>query len=217
MQHDESVLLVLVRMKRHEDIDIVIANVHLLWGNVHDVRKSQLFLAIESALEFGWARSAHFDIIVAGDFNATPNSPAIRSVFGRPEGYFSVYPFVSDDAIATHWSPGGWTHIDHIFTTVYGIEPISYLELDNIENLQQTYAGIPAEHYPSDHLMLAGLFQLKKLAQYPPQRIGAVPTVAPVDPTKLQISRPVRNSGGLGLVLRGGAAAGTDVGKILET
>jgi endonuclease/exonuclease/phosphatase family metal-dependent hydrolase len=196
MQHDESVALLLVRMKTPPHAQIVIANTHLLWGTAEEIKQAQLYLATELAIEFGWSRSSRFDIIITGDFNIVPDSPAIKAILARPENFESTYP--AD--CPSHWSSLGGNQIDHIFTTTYGIKPIAYLgvEKDHIGPLD--YPVLPGEHHPSDHLMLASLFRQRRHPRYPPARPGPTPVPAPAP---VYIEKSARTGGGLGLVLRG--------------
>ena len=175
-KHDETALLVLVKTRFCPGIHIMIVNLHLYWEDAAEaVRTSQLHIALEAALEFGYQHVDKFDIIIAGDFNSTPNSQPMAMLMTRPERFLSTYQVCGCCPSFTVCAHRYKVWIDHIFSTCWGIQPMSVLAMGNQIEFQKDYVALPASGVPSDHLMIATAFDCKNVRHYPPPR--AAPAV----------------------------------------
>jgi CCR4-NOT transcription complex subunit 6 len=202
--HDEVSVMAFVRSKTAKRANIVIVNLHLFWELPADrVRAAQLYLAVEAALEFGAENAAEFDVILTGDLNAEAGSMALAYLWGRGD-FVSAYPIEVPLRTFTQWPQNcPFRQVDHIFTSCYGIRPVSFLEGDDPQAVASRYLAIPAEHYPSDHIPIAAVFAVAEQPAYPPPRqITPVQVQAPaVESPKFVITRPVKK-GGLSIVTR---------------
>lgn len=171
-KHDETAMFVLVKTRFCPGIDILIVNLHLYWDALEEeVRASQLHIAIEAAFEFGYQHSDKFDIILAGDFNSTPASKPLMLLNSRKEGFYNAYHVCGYCPPFTMYAYNWKVWIDHIFSTCWGIQPISVLGLGDIQNFQKNYCALPASGLPSDHLMIAAAFTCRFPRSYPPPRV----------------------------------------------
>ena len=165
--HDEIVLINIVKMNCSIPVVIAIVNIHLYWDcNEEFVRRSQLFIAIESAIDYALTFTDKFDIILAGDFNSTNSSSTLMYLESREECFINTYPLFHVYSLL----PKLPSSIDHIFTTINGINPVSVLTLPDDKFISETYFTFPAQYFPSDHLPIATTFQIKSQQSYRPFR-----------------------------------------------
>ncbi|OHT03279.1 Endonuclease/Exonuclease/phosphatase family protein [Tritrichomonas foetus] len=184
-QHDETVIITILSSKKFSDIHIVVVNVHLYWpGDASEVRTSQIFLAVMAAIEFTQSKGImQYDIILAGDFNACLNSQPLNFLqCNFADRFYNTYQLFDKVPEFTELNYKHSLPIDYIFSTAYGIEPIAVLPFDAAE-IKEEYISWPGEHYPSDHIPIATVFQFKE------QRLYLPPKFIPLGPVQ-QIQQP---------------------------
>lgn len=106
-------------------------------------------------------------IIVVGDFNGDPNEP-FYGLF-RQSGFSSAYQTMLNgvEPTFTTWKfrerdgkEDEQCHcIDYIFYKPEGFSPNAILKLSTKEEIGSD--GLPSNHYPSDHLALEAVFEIK--------------------------------------------------------
>lgn len=154
------------------DIFIVVVNIHLYYKReAHEVRTSQLYLAIMDAIDFTHSMGVFpYDIIISGDFNSTlDQQPLIFLQNNNIDRFFNSYQLLNHIPEFTRYDMLNFHSIDFIFSTVYGIQPVSVLPVDT-SNIKENYKGLPAQYYPSDHSSIATIYEFKKERYYPPPR-----------------------------------------------
>lgn len=197
-KHDETAMLTFIKSRYVPGIDIVVVNVHLYWERLEArVRESQLYIAVEAAMDFGYEHSKEFDVIIAGDFNSTYNTLPLNSLAKRPEGFVSAYEALGIQPRFTMYAPGYVVPIDHIYSTCWGIHPASVLLPNDEQHILQNYIGFPAEHYPSDHIHLAAAYWVKIPRSYPPPRDPVL--VEEVETPKFVIVKPEKKKSSVSL------------------
>lgn len=112
------------------DIFTVVINIHLYYQRqAHEVRTSQLYLAIMAAIDFVHSMGIfQYDIIISGDFNSTlDQQPLIFLQNNNIDKFYNTYQFFNHAPEFTRFDILNYHSIDFIFTTVYGIQPVSVL------------------------------------------------------------------------------------------
>ncbi|KAK8846078.1 hypothetical protein M9Y10_020079 [Tritrichomonas musculus] len=170
-RHLSCAVITLLKSYKH-DIYIVVVNIHLYYKReAHEIRTSQLYLAIMAAIEFAHSKEIfQYDIIISGDFNSTlDQQPLIFLQNNTIDRFFNSYQVLNHNPEITRYDIINYSAIDFIFSTIYGIQPVSVLPVDT-ENIKNNYAGLPGQYYPSDHSSIATIFEFKSRRFYPPPR-----------------------------------------------
>ena len=192
IKHDETIIITVIKSKIEYEAHIVVVNVHLYWpADAAEVRTSQLYLSIIAANEYAQSLGiTSYDILLAGDFNSWPRTQPLYFLrCNMIDQFYNVYEMLEKLPEFTQFNYNHSVPIDYIFTTLYGIFPISVLpfgqELCN--NLKDNYCCLPGQHYPSDHIPIASIFHFKDLKYYPAAKF--IP-VMPEEATTIQQEKP---------------------------
>ncbi|MEZ6017417.1 MAG: endonuclease/exonuclease/phosphatase family protein [Planctomycetota bacterium] len=147
------------RFRRPEGSTLLVATTHLRAKVGHEAER--LAQAQQLCAHLARVRSAGEPLVVAGDFNDTPDSLAVSAMLGAPLGLASAYG-------SHHAARGAWTTwkirehetqrvIDYVFHTA----ELAALELlDAPAPHEVGPQRLPDRQFPSDHLNLAVRFRL---------------------------------------------------------
>ena len=121
--------------------------------------------AILQYLNERYSQRSH--VIIAGDFNGDPNEPfydairqagfssAYRTFLNDQEPPFTTWKFRENDGVESEQC----RTIDYIFYKPGGLAPVAILKLPSKESIGPN--GLPSNEYPSDHLAIETIFNIK--------------------------------------------------------
>ena len=167
-KYSETALIVNVKVKRSndendKDYSISIVNTHLQWKpTCDDVRADQLKIAVAHAVELAKQKNNSYDIIVCGDFNSYPDTPAIAFMNNHPEHFISAYDAMKQPFYLSHLTCDFEGLLDYIYTTQNRIEVASILPLYPDEVIHSMALEMPDTFHPSDHLPIVAALRIKK-------------------------------------------------------
>lgn len=164
-KYSETALIVNVKVKRKNDdngYSISIVNTHLQWKpTCDDVRADQLKIAVCHAVELAKKKNDLYDIIVCGDFNSYPDTPAIAFMNNHPEHFISSYDAMKQPFYLSHLTCDFEGLLDYIYTTQNKIEVASVLPLYPDDVIHSMALEIPDTFHPSDHLPIIAALRIK--------------------------------------------------------
>lgn len=172
IRHGEVAVFTLLHSVKYPNYIICVVNVHLYWGrNSHEIRTNQLHIVLTAAKEFLQNNNIYaYDIIIAGDFNATLGTPPIQYMQMTPyDRFYNTYEVLQQVPEFTNLNYLKSLTIDFIFSTPYGIYPISVLPFDT-NGIKENYVSFPSQFYPSDHIPVSTIFAFNGQPHYPPPR-----------------------------------------------
>lgn len=166
-KYSETALIVNVQIKEKNSTEnkgysISIVNTHLQWSPTRDdVRADQLKIAVSHAVEIAKKNNDLYDIIVCGDYNSYPDTPAIAFMNNHPANFISAYDAMKQPFYLSHLTSDFEGLIDYIYTTQNRIEVASVLPLYPNDVLHSIALEIPDTFHPSDHLPIMAALRIK--------------------------------------------------------
>ena len=113
-------------------------------------------IAVAHAVELAKKNNNNYDIIVCGDFNSYPDTPAIAFMNNHPEQFISTYDAMKQPFYLSHLTCDFEGLLDYIYTTQNRIETASVLPLYPDEVLHSMALEIP----DTFHQIISQLFRL---------------------------------------------------------
>ncbi|XP_058086944.1 carbon catabolite repressor protein 4 homolog 4 [Magnolia sinica] len=158
---------------------VIVANTHIYWDpEWADVKLAQVKYLLQRLSQFKAMVSNKFNctpsVIVAGDFNSTPEDTVYQYLVSRssstisptdsdeerPMPLCSLHAFIGGEPPFTNCTPDFTGTLDYIFFSDSGsLKPISFLELPGPES-PDVVGGLPNYDHPSDHLPIGADFEV---------------------------------------------------------
>jgi len=146
-----------VKLKSHDGQDVILVNLHLHAKNQIEKRRKELEYVLRDL------RDVSGGILIAGDFNDTPESEIYKNMelSGYRNGTSS--PSVSFTTCKTRILENQDYKVKRQIDYIWGFGQIDFLQvLSSNYEIEVPDVGFPSEHYPSDHLSQICSFQLLK-------------------------------------------------------